>query len=233
MFDLILLEDEPVLRQELAEFLGDSGFAVNAVATVAEFDACFDTRRHCIVILDLGLPDGDGSTLIRRLRAANADLGIVVLTARDTTGEKVTGLADGADYYLGKSVDLDELAAIVGALSRRLKMSRGAGLSAVSAGRWLLQLGPRLLRAPGFAPIELSHQDCVVLQALMGNAGEIVSRRQIVAALGERFLDYDQRRLDTQMRRLRRKVEQATGTELPVKTSRNAGYCFFAAAAVQ
>ncbi len=226
MPDLILLEDEPVLRQELAEFLGDSGFVVTEAATLAEFEQRFDPRRHRLVILDLGLPDGDGAKLIRRLRAASADLGIVVLTARDTTGDKVAGLGDGADHYLGKSVDLDELAAIVGALSRRL------GLSVAEASGWQLRLGPRLLCAPEFDPIELSHQDCTVLQVLMAHVGEIVSRRQIVAALGESYLDYDQRRLDTQMRRLRRKVEQATGAPLPVRTSRNAGYCFFAPAAV-
>ncbi len=228
MPELILLEDEPVLRQELAEFFGDSGFVVTEAATLAEFEQRFEVQRHHIVILDLGLPDGDGAALISRLRAASADLGIVVLTARDATGDKVAGLGDGADHYLGKSVDLDELAAIVGALARRVRPSMA---SSTTSG-WRLQLGPRLLRAPGFGPIELSHQDCVVLQALMRHAGEIVSRREIVAALGESYLDYDQRRLDTQMRRLRRKVELATGAPLPVRTSRNAGYCFFAPAAV-
>lgn len=228
MPNLILLEDEPVLRQELAEFLADSGFHVTEAATLAEFEQRFDPQRFCIVILDLGLPDGDGAALIARLRAASPDLGIVVLTARDTTSDKVSGLRDGADHYLGKSVDLDELAAIVGALSRRA----GALAAPVVETVWRLQLGPRLLCAPGFDPIKLSHQDCIVLQALMVCAGEIVSRQQIVAALGERYLDYDQRRLDTQMRRLRRKVEQATGAPLPLRTARNAGYCFFEAALV-
>ena len=224
MFELILLEDEPVLRQELAEFLADAEFVVTEAATLAQFEQRFDAQRHRIAILDLGLPDGDGATLIGRLRAVSADLGIVVLTARDATGDKVAGLGEGADHYLGKSVDLDELAAIVGALARRARASSSVG--------WQLLLRPRLLRAPGFEPLELSHQDCQVLEALMRRSGEIVSRQQIVAALGERYLDYDQRRLDTQMRRLRRKVEQATGAPLPVRTSRNAGYCFFAAASV-
>lgn len=225
MIDLILLEDEPVLRQELTEFLGDSGFGVTVASNLAEFQEVFAPQRHHIAILDLGLPDGDGAALIRKLRDAHKQLGIVVLTARDTLGDKVAGLGDGADHYLGKTCDLDELAAILVALGRRLGV-------AAEEQRWVLEMGPRRLRVPGFESIDLSHQDCVVLHTLMSDAGDIVSRQQIVAALGSNFLAYDQRRLDTQMRRLRRKVEQATGQLLPVKTARNAGYSFFAAADV-
>lgn len=223
MIDLILLEDEPVLRQELAEFLSDSGFGVTVASSLAEFEQAFEPQRHHIAILDLGLPDGDGAALIRRLREAHKQLGIVVLTARDTTRDKVAGLGEGADHYLGKTSDLDELAAILIALGRRLGVTD-------TDEQWVLEMGPRRLRVPGFESIDLSHQDCVVLHALMAAAGDIVSRQQIVAALGANFLAYDQRRLDTQMRRLRRKVEQATGQSLPVKTARNAGYSFFAAA---
>jgi DNA-binding response OmpR family regulator len=225
MLELILLEDEPVLCQELAEFLDDSGFGVTVAANLAEFDRQFDPRCHRIAVVDLGLPDGDGAQLIPQLRAANPDLGIVVLTARDNTRDKVAGLAGGADHYLGKSVDLDELAATIAALGRRV------GESAPTES-WVLEMGPRRLCIPGFEAIDLSHQDCLVLHTLMEAGGEIVSRQQIVAALGASFLAYDQRRLDTQMRRLRRKVEQATGQPLPVKTSRNAGYSFFAPAEV-
>nr|WP_267912262.1 helix-turn-helix domain-containing protein [Stutzerimonas stutzeri] len=79
---------------------------------------------------------------------------------------------------------------------------------------------------PGFPPIPLSAQDLTVMLALAAN-GEAVSRKKIVLALGEDFLEYDQRRLDTQMRRLRRKVEQACGLQLPVTTLRGIGYRFY------
>jgi DNA-binding response OmpR family regulator len=80
--------------------------------------------------------------------------------------------------------------------------------------------------------VALSRQDLLVLQCLMRTAGESVSRRQIVQALGADYFDYDQRRLDTQMRRLRRKVQDESGQRLPVKTLRGSGYCFYAPAAI-
>ena len=90
---------------------------------------------------------------------------------------------------------------------------------------WRLSAAPPTLTPPGFAPIPLSAQDYTVLHALADGSGEeCVTRKAIVQALGEDFLDYDQRRLDTQMRRLRRKVEEACGLQLPVSTVRSQGF---------
>lgn len=226
MLNLILLEDEAVLRQELTEFLGDCGYRVSAVADLAGFHACYAPARHHIAVVDLGLPDGDGMELVRSLRVQNQQIGIVVFTARGATQDKVSGLNCGADYYLPKHTDLDELAATLASLRRRL------GEPAATPG-WVLELGPRRLLPPGCDAIALSQQDAIVLQVLMTEPERIVSRQQIVQSLGEDFLDYDQRRLDTQIRRLRRKTEQATGLSLPINTARNAGYRFFANAAVR
>ncbi|WP_283150985.1 response regulator transcription factor [Silvimonas soli] len=214
--NLVLLEDEPILCEELAEYLGENGHDVTVAKSIAEFRQAFIPAVHRIVIIDLGLPDGDGTDLIKQLRAARQRVGIIVLTARNTTHDKVSGLIDGADHYLSKLADLDELNATVAALGRRLV--------ADTLPCWILQAAPRQLIPPGFPPIPLSGQDYVVLLALA--SGGDVSRQSIVSALGERFLDYDQRRMDTQMRRLRRKVEQACGLELPVTTLRNIGYRF-------
>lgn len=224
---LILLEDEDILRHELAAFLGQAGWTVEAVADLSAFRACYDAARHRIAVIDLGLPDGDGMDLIRELRDGGSPLGIVVLTARSAIPDRVAGLADGADHYLPKTSDLDEIAAILSALDRRL-----AGIQP-NAPAWLLELASRRLTPPGHQPIHLSHQDCIVLHAVMARQGDTISRQDIVAALGEDFLNYDQRRLDTQMRRLRRKVEDAAGIALPLNTVRNVGYCFFAAVAIR
>jgi PAS domain S-box-containing protein len=94
------------------------------------------------------------------------------------------------------------------------------------APRWRLSASPPRLIPPGFAPIALSTQDYTVLLAL-ATGGKCVSREAIVCALGENFFDYDQRRLDTQMRRLRRKVQEACGLQLPVTTLRGIGYHFY------
>lgn len=221
MQNLILLEDELVLRQELTEFLTDSGYIVDAVTDLESFRQRYTPGKHNIALIDLGLPDGDGMDLIRELRSRGNPIGIVVFTARSKTRDKIQGLGEGADYYLAKTTDLDELAATLGALARRLDAT-----SPVQC--WILDASSRRLSAPGHGPIPLSQQDFLVLRTLMQHPGKAASRQQIVEAFGENFLTYDQRRLDTQMRRLRRKVEEAIGGELPVKTLRNAGYCFYA-----
>lgn len=224
---LILLEDEDILRHELADFLGQSGWVVDAVADLQSFRTRYVPARHRIAMIDLGLPDGDGMDLIRELRASGSPLGIVVLTARSAVSDRVMGLVDGADHYLPKTADLDEIEATLAALSRRLESAFPANPP------WLLECDRRRLVPPGHAPIPLSHQDYLVLHAVMARQGDTVSRRDIVTALGEDFFDYDQRRLDTQMRRLRRKVEEAAGMDLPLNTVRNGGYCFFASVSIQ
>lgn len=226
MIDLILLEDEPVLAQELAEFLEDSGYRVTAVESLAAFTEVFDEHRHHLAVIDLGLPDGDGLDLIRQLRGSGSTLGIVAFTARGTPDNRVTGFRQGVDHYLSKGCDLDELAAVLDALRRRLGLQR-------ESSPWQLDMGPRELKAPNRQGLRLSHQDSLVLQCLMRNAGKTVSRREIVNALDEDYLTYDQRRLDTQILRLRRNVEQATGLELPLKTLRNSGYCFYEATQIR
>lgn len=219
---LILLEDEPILRKGLADFLRSEEWAVEAVGSILEFRQRYDAALHHIAIIDLGLPDGDGMELIRELRGHGNPLGIVVLTARNAHKDRLGGLMDGADYYLPKAADLDEIAATLTALSRRI------GGIQPGLPTWLLEGRNRVLTPPGHAPIALSHQDFVVLSALMARAGNNVSRQEIVAALGGDWWEYDQRRLTVQIRRLRSKVEEATQMSLPIKTSRNAGYCFAA-----
>lgn len=226
MPEVILLEDEPVLRQELCEFLDSLGYVCTSAASLADFERQFDPGRHRLAVIDVGLPDGSGLQLIRRLRQVGLWLGIVVFSARGASADKVAGLDVGADHYLAKGCDLDELAATLAALARRLNLHR-------SQACWRLELGPRQLHVPEAGVVPLSYQDLLVLHCLMAHAGQSVSRRQIVQALGADYLGYDQRRLDTQMRRLRRRVHEMCGSPLPVKTVRNQGYCFFQAAEIQ
>ncbi|CAB3687637.1 DNA-binding response regulator [Achromobacter marplatensis] len=234
MPEVILLEDEPVLRQELGEFLEELGYAPSCVSSLQEFDRHFDADRHRLAVIDIGLPDGCGLDLIQRLRQEGQQVGIVVFSARQTSADRISGLGLGADHYLGKGCDLDELAAVLAALERRLGLQRLPPPAVQpTAPNWTLEVGPRRLIIPGAPAVPLSQQDLLVLRCLMSQPGENISRRQIIEALGFDYLDYDQRRLDTQMRRLRRRVEDVSGQTLPVKTLRNSGYCFYEPAKVQ
>ncbi|HWV10964.1 MAG TPA: response regulator transcription factor [Pseudomonas sp.] len=221
MIDLIFLEDDPVLGAELAEFLSEIGYRVTFVTTLAEFEAAFVPGRHRLAVVDVGLPDGCGFSLIQRLRESGDRLGVVVFSARSTTLDKIEGLGIGADHYLAKGCDLAELSATLEALCRRLDLT-------ASEPPWRLELGPRRLFLPDGTAVSLSQQDLLVLRCLMEAPGESISRRQIIQALGGDYMSYDQRRLDTQMRRLRRKVLDSGGQALPVNTVRNSGYCFYA-----
>lgn len=219
MTQVILLEDEPVLRNELADYLRVQGHAVTASANIAEFMRMFQPNKHLVAVLDLGLPDGDGLDLVLRMRRGGLRLGIVILTARDRADIKIQGLLGGADYFISKTADLQELAATITVIERRLTGDMPS--------QWSLQSSPRQLVSPGGMPVPLSAQDFLVLKAL-ALGGECVTRQTIVAALGCNYLEYDQRRLDTQMRRLRRKVRELACEDLPVSTLRAVGYCFHA-----
>lgn len=226
MIDLIFLEDDPVLGAELADFLTELGYRVTFVTSLEAFEAAFEPGLHRLAVIDVGLPDGSGLSLIQNLRQAGDRLGIVVFSARSTATDKIEGLCIGADHYLGKGCNLGELSATLEALCRRLELSSRPPA-------WRLELGPRRLHLPDGTSVSLSQQDLLVLRCLMAVPGENISRRQIIQALGGDYLSYDQRRLDTQMRRLRRKVFESAGAELPVNTLRNSGYCFYAEALVQ
>jgi hypothetical protein len=123
------------------------------------------------------------------------------------------------------SDDKTHRVAVARDISARDEVLPDERLKPAAAGEtWRLSSAPPSLTPPGFGPIPLSAQDYKVLRALANGTGECVTRKAIVQALDENFLDYDQRRLDTQMRRLRRKVEQACGLELPVSTVRSQGF---------
>ena len=219
MASIILLEDEEIIREGMTRLFGSRGYIVNAVGSVAGFYRIFDPQVHTIAVIDLMVPDGDGIEVIATLRQRGLKVGIVVLTGKSGLSDKMIGLEIGADYYLSKTSHVDEIVGTVRALERRLKQG-------VPNASWILDCKQLKLSPPGFPPIDLSAQDFIVLKSVMTVTGAVVDKRTIIEALGADFLSYDERRLDTQMNRLRRKIRDACNLELPIKTLRTRGYQF-------
>lgn len=214
MAQLLLLEDEPVLCNEMAAFLTRRGHEVLCANCLAAFWPLMAQAE--IAILDIMLPDGSGFDAASRLRQSQPHTGIVMLTARGSSEDKLQGLAD-ADHYLVKPVKLIELAAILDALLRRVQRPG-----------WRLDAIERRLVSPAGHEDKLSVQEFILLDCLAQASGGVVSLKEIVAALGEDWLDYDRRRLDTLLSRLRRRWLDATGTALPLRTEHRHGYSFSA-----
>lgn len=219
MSRILILEDEAIWRETLADFLGAHGWNVAMAANRAEFLRLYRPGAFHLAIVDLGLPDGDGIDLIQDVRARDPELGIVVLTGRNTDQSRVLGLNLGADHFVAKPVRLDVLLAVVTSLQRRIEGESERPI-------WRLCASPRELRFGEQTPIALSHQDFQTLRAIMQGQGKTVSRRALVEALGQDYLTYDQRRIDSQIRRLRRKVADQWGIPLPVNTVHSVGYLF-------
>ncbi|MBS1224223.1 MAG: DNA-binding response regulator [Proteobacteria bacterium] len=212
MATILPLEDDEILREELALFLVELGHRVLEAGTLADFTSLLPAAD--LAIIDLMLPDGDGFEVTARLRACRPMVGAIILTARDTLRDKVQGLTSGADYYLVKPIHLEELAAIIVALLRRV------------APGWRLDLKDRRLISPEGHVIALSPMEMTLFDLLSRNPGKTVIRQALVAALGYNWLDYDVRRLEQLISRLRRRWEAETGQSLPLKTVHRFGYSF-------
>jgi len=226
MVRLLLLEDEPFLLAELAGFLEERGHRVAAVASVAAFREVWAPGRFDVAIIDRGLPDGDGLDIVAELRASGGNLGIVVMTGRGEIADRVSGLDRGADHYLVKPVRLEILVATVDALVRRIE-----GMP--EPRRWVLETVGWKLVPPGREPVSLGGYDFAVLKALMQARGRPVRRRALIAVLGEDPVDFNERRLDKEISRLRRRVQAQTGVDLPVQTAHGIGYVFTAECALK
>ena len=172
---VLLVEDDRMIAESLRSALRMEGHAVDWVRDVPAAQGSLATEQFDIVLLDLGLPGGDGLAVLRSLRARRDDTPVIVLTARDGTGDRVAGLDAGADDYLVKPFDYDELTARMRAVQRR-RAGRGAPL--LQVGSVTLDPATRQVTKDG-EPVLLSAREFAVLEALMQRPGAILSRAQI------------------------------------------------------
>lgn len=212
---ILLVEDDPQLGDGLSVGLRQAGFAVDWLQDGRAADHALQSERFDLVVLDLGLPGIDGMQVLQVARQRGLRAPVLVLTARDATGDKIAGLDAGADDYLVKPVDLDELAARLRALLRR-----SAGRAAPVLQRGDLQLDPAA-RSVSLAgqPIDLPAREFALLQLLLENAGRVLSRSQIEQSLYGWREEPDSNALEVHIHHLRKKL----GSEL-IRTLRGVGY---------
>ena len=217
---IALVEDDAELRDAiLAPALVDAGFEVAAFGSAAALYRSLLHRSFDVVVLDLTLPDEDGFEVARYLRSLSS-IGIVMLTGRGGSPDRVRGLRQGADAYLTKPLDIDLLTATLHSLSRRLEPSEAG----TSRGRWQLGDGDWNLLTPDGDCIDLTASERSILRTLFNADGQPV-RIEIVdvaGQAGDQFLALH--RLEMLVHRLRRKVAAGSRQALPLRAVRGKGY---------
>ncbi|MBN3006440.1 DNA-binding response OmpR family regulator [Chromobacterium alkanivorans] len=221
MTHIALLEDNPDLREELLFQLKRCGYQATGLACGRELERHLAEHPCRLLILDLGLPDIDGMALSQRLRASHPGLGQVMLTARGALDDKVQGLQQGADAYLVKPTPLAELLATLASVLRRLD-----GDAAERVDGWRYHAANRTLTAPNGRQLHLTHAEHKVMSAMLRRAPEPAHRRELAEALGADYLHYDERRLETLISRLRRKLSGIAPQHNPILAARGVGYGF-------
>lgn len=214
---LLLVEDDAPLADGLSKALRQSGYAVDWMPDGNAADTALLTQDFDLAILDLNLPGHDGFEVLRRLRARGKTFPVLILSAREETGDRVRGLDLGADDYLAKPFDLPELEARLRALIRRSGGHAGARLQ---LGRLCLDTVARRARVDE-APLELTAREYGLLEVLVLRAGHVVSKQQLMDSLCEWDSDMSTNALDIALHRLRRKLEE---TRVVIRTLRGFGY---------
>lgn len=228
MIHVALVEDNPDLREEVAFHLSRAGHAVTGLPDGLALDAHLASSPVDVLILDLGLPGEDGLAIAERLRRARPQLPIAMLTARGQVEDRVLGLKTGADIYLVKPVDMRELSAVVESLYRRLQRDPGPAGSLADTALWRLDAYTMELRSPAQESVMLTPTEFSLLRELAQAAPEPVLRTRLAAAIGHPEPDFDYRRLETAMSRLRKKIDARCSEGGALRSARNVGYVFAA-----
>jgi len=217
-----LVDDDEDFREEMIFGLSRLGLNAHGFRDAAALYRAFAVRPADIVIVDIGLEGEDGLSIVNHLRA-QPSLGIVMATGRGTVDDRVNGLAQGADAYLVKPIDVRELAATVTAVNERLK--RHEGRRSPTTRQWTLEEGGWVLSDGLGHRLRLTTSERGILERLFLESGRTVERRALVEALGADVHDFNYARLDTIVSRLRRRAEKS-GMTLPLLAIRGRGFSF-------
>ncbi|MBZ0072881.1 MAG: response regulator transcription factor [Thiohalobacteraceae bacterium] len=218
---ILLIEDEDRLREQLRDHLEEAGHVIDTAADGEEGLYAGSEFPVDIAVIDLGLPKLSGIEVIQRLRAAGKDFPILILTARGRWQDKVEGLEAGADDYLVKPFEVEELLARLRALVRR---AAGWTQPLLQCGPVLLDTAAQTLQVDG-RPVDLTTYEYKVLEHLMLHSGEIVSKTDLTERLYAQDYDRDSNVIEVFVGRLRRKLDPDSRLH-PIETVRGRGYRF-------
>ena len=216
---LLLIEDNQRLAELTAANLVKSGFAVDCVCTAEEGTQAVLAGSYDVVILDLGLPDADGLTVLAAMRARKDSTPVLILTARDGVDARVKGLNQGSDDYLVKPFAMEELVARIRVLLRRPGQALGLTLT---QGNLTFDTADRQVLVGDMA-IELSRRELDALELLMRRAGRVVSKSSIENTLYSLDDEIASNAIEVLIHRLRKRI-QAAGATVYIHTLRGIGY---------
>ncbi|UXS05592.1 response regulator [Agrobacterium tumefaciens] len=212
---ILIVEDDPILLDGLREGLKLGGYVADGVTNAADASEALKTDRFDAVVLDVMLPDGSGLTILSDIRRSGSQIPVLLLTARDTVGDRIDGLDAGADDYLGKPFDLDEVAARLRAITRR---SAGRATAQISLrGLTLYPASMQLLR--GEEEISLTRREFSILHALMDSPQTIHSKHALEERLYGWQEDVESNTIEVHIHKLRAKLGTAA-----IETVRGVGY---------
>jgi DNA-binding response OmpR family regulator len=216
---LLLIEDDRKAARLLAKGLQEEGFVVDVAPTGEDGEEKAAVNEYDLIVLDWLLPGKDGLAVCRALRAGATSTPILMLTARDSVADRVSGLSTGADDYLTKPFAFAELLARIRALLRRSRVAQPAVLRVAD-----LTLDPATRRVTrGDGPVMLTPREYAILEALMRNAGEIVSRTRLAERVWDDASEVLDNLLDVHVSHLRNKIDHGASVPL-IHTIRGVGY---------
>ena len=215
---LLLVEDDRLLAEGLASQLEKAGFSVDVTGSAKEAMLLGVQENYRAAVLDLGLPDGNGLDVLRKWRRDNANFAVLILTARSDWQDKVSGLKAGADDYLAKPFQAEELVARLSAIVRR---SEGRVLSSVKAGHFELDENRQCLKIDDGMEHSLTGTEFRLLRCLMSHPGHIFSKEQLMEQLYNLNESPNENVIEAYILRLRKLVGAET-----IATRRGQGYVF-------
>ena len=226
---LLVVDDDPRLRNLLERFLTEQGYRVRGVENVEQMERMLTRELFSLIVLDLMLPGEDGLSACRRLRAADNQIPIIMLTAKGDDASRIAGLELGADDYLAKPFNPRELLARIRAVLRRQTQIVPGAPSLqdqdVQFGDYSLSLATRELRK-GDELHMLTSGEFAVLKALVQHARETLSRDKLMSLARGREWDAQERSIDVQVSRLRRMIETDPSKPRYIQTVWGVGYVF-------